>query len=333
MIAASAPGKVVLSGEYAVLDGAPAICMAIDRRARAVIGASDSDVSTVAAASYTKDIGRFRSKDGILEWLQGQSAFSVVDSVWRIANVADAPALAINLDSSEFVDDGTGLKIGIGSSAAITVALVMALKGSDDSANIATITTIAQRAHADFQGGIGSGVDIACSLTGGLIEYRIAGASTTRLEWPEGLKARLIWTGQPANTRDKLSQLEATVSKPSRVRLAGSSEDMALAWRSADAGKILVAYHEYIECLAEFSIDHNLGIFDAGHSEIRRAASAENLIYKPCGAGGGDVGIVLGSDALQLDTFARQLASKYTVLDWGLSATGAIIEESKAEKE
>lgn len=328
-IAASAPGKVVLSGEYAVLDGAPAICMAIDRRARAVIGASDSDITTVEAAKHTKDIGRFRGKDGVLEWSQGQSAFSVVDSVWRIANVADAPALAIHLDSSEFVDGGTGLKIGIGSSAAITVALVMALKGRDDSANIATI---AQRAHAEFQGGIGSGVDIACSLTGGLIEYRVAGASTTRLDWPERLNARLVWTGQPASTRDKLSQLDATVSKPSRVRLAGASEDIALAWRSGDAGKILAGYHEYIECLSEFSIDHNLGIFDAGHSEIRRAASTENLIYKPCGAGGGDIGIVLGSDALQLDAFARQLATKYTVLDWGLTAMGAMIEESTVEE-
>ena len=31
---ASAPGKAVLSGEYAVLQGAPAIAMAVDCRAR-----------------------------------------------------------------------------------------------------------------------------------------------------------------------------------------------------------------------------------------------------------------------------------------------------------
>ena len=36
-IVATAPGKVVLSGEYAVLDCAPAICMAINYRARATI--------------------------------------------------------------------------------------------------------------------------------------------------------------------------------------------------------------------------------------------------------------------------------------------------------
>ena len=36
-VTASAPGKVVLSGEYAVLSGAPAICMAVNRRATVTI--------------------------------------------------------------------------------------------------------------------------------------------------------------------------------------------------------------------------------------------------------------------------------------------------------
>jgi mevalonate kinase len=39
-IVASAPGKAVLLGEYIVLDGAPALVMACERRCRAVIGPS-----------------------------------------------------------------------------------------------------------------------------------------------------------------------------------------------------------------------------------------------------------------------------------------------------
>jgi phosphomevalonate kinase len=320
---ASAPGKVVLSGEYAVLDGAPAICMGVNRRARVVIDSTDAEFSTVEAPGYTSASGRFQVSGGVLRWQEGQDDFGVVDSVWRISGLADKPSHAIALDSGEFIDDDTGQKIGIGSSSAITVALVAAMQNATEGSNIAML---AQRAHADLQGGVGSGVDVACSLRGGLIEYRMEGAATVALRWPDGLHSRLIWTGRAASTREKLSLLDAAVSKPSRVRLAGASEDIARAWRSGSAGKILNQYHHYIECLQDFSVDHDLGIFDAGHADILHAASADNLIYKPCGAGGGDVGIVFGTDEQQLDTFARQLMRKYRVLDWQLSDTGAIVE-------
>ena len=323
-IVASAPGKVVLSGEYAVLDGAPAICMAIERRALVVMTVIDDEFSTVRAAAYTDEIGRFRAADGVLHWQHGREIFAIVDSVSRIADVTLA-SLNIDLDSSEFIDAATGQKIGIGSSAAITVALMAAATGTVDSAKIAIL---AQRAHADLQGGVGSGVDIACSLNGGLIEYRIEGASVAALTWPEGLHYRLVWTGRAASTRDKLSKLDTAISKPSRVRLAGASERMALAWRSFDAARIISEYRFYNESLLEFSVDHDLGILDAGHAELQQAASADNLVYKPCGAGGGDIGIVFGTNELQLDTFAKRLASRFTVLDWRLSETGAVIEEA-----
>ena len=45
----SAPGKVILSGEYAVLDGAPAVVMAVDRRARVSVSAGSGDWHRVSA--------------------------------------------------------------------------------------------------------------------------------------------------------------------------------------------------------------------------------------------------------------------------------------------
>ena len=51
-VTASAPGKVIVSGEYAVLDGAPAICMAVNRRARVSIVAADASRHTVSAPGY-----------------------------------------------------------------------------------------------------------------------------------------------------------------------------------------------------------------------------------------------------------------------------------------
>ncbi|NQV87018.1 MAG: hypothetical protein HQ492_08080 [Woeseiaceae bacterium] len=135
-----------------------------------------------------------------------------------------------------------------------------------------------------------------------------------------------------ASTRDRLRTLDAALSKPSRARLASASEAMAMAWNSGDAGSLLDEYRGYCEHLHQFSVDHHLGIFDAGHNELWQAASAENLVYKPCGAGGGDIGILLGTDEATLDAFAARLAKNYTILDCKLSSVGVKMNASKAER-
>jgi len=327
-VVSSAPGKIVLSGEYAVLDGAPAIVMAVNRRARAALIDIDGGISQVRAPGYTEEIGRFASLDGDFRWLGGQVPFGVVDAVWRAADAFQLGAQLIDLDTSNFIDAEHHRKIGIGSSAALTVALCAAIRRSTDAG---TIMAVAQRAHADLQGGVGSGVDIACSLSGGLIGYRVEGASVTALGWPEGLSYRVIWTGVSASTRDKLSKLNTGISRPSRVRLVGAAEGMAQAWQSADADRIIKQYRSYNEHLRRFSVDHDLGIFDAGHEEIWRAAGDVHLSYKPCGAGGGDVGILFGTDETALDSFIEELPAGHVVLDCRLSHDGAMIESSKED--
>ena len=97
-VIASAPGKIVLSGEYAVLFGAPAICMAVDRRAVAI----------------TKDGTDSKCR---LETpgLAGGDPFAIVEAVCG----GQRPPLDIMLDTRAFSDAGG--KLGIGSSAALTV--------------------------------------------------------------------------------------------------------------------------------------------------------------------------------------------------------------------
>jgi len=326
VVVASAPGKVVLSGEYAVLDGAPAICMAVDRRARVALADASGEFSQVRAPGFTDTVGRFESADGYLRWHSGQKVFKIVDSVLRAADALLDGARTIDLDTAEFNDTVRRQKIGIGSSAALTVALCAAVKCSTEAASI---LAVAQRAHRDLQGGAGSGVDIACCLTGGLIEYRMEGTSLTPLNWPDGLAYRLIWTGVPTSTAGKLAKLNAGISKPSRVRLVSASEGIASAWKDGDTDQIIKKYRDYNEQLRQFSVDHDLGIFDAGHDELWRAANDAPLTYKPCGAGGGDVGILLGMDETAVNSFASALAGKYSVLDFRLTQVGAMTEETE----
>ena len=137
---ASAPGKIVISGAYAVLEGAPAIASAVDRFVVA-------DTAGVAA----------RPTPEVLAALGG------------------APAPAFDA-SALFSGDK---KLGLGASAAILVASLaaraVAERGPLSDLELATaVFPNALRAHALAQGG-GSGVDVAAAAFGGTIVFRRGG--------------------------------------------------------------------------------------------------------------------------------------------------------------
>ena len=296
-VLASAPGKVVLSGEYAVLHGAPAVCMAVNRRAVARVSKTNTEWNSVSAPGYSTVEGRFVHEKAAPRWLQGGDEFPLVDAAWRTLAPSGDDCLHIELDTRAFHDKASGAKLGLGSSAALTVALTAALAPSGK------LLDSALRVHRRLQSGVGSGVDVATSLSGGLLEYRMQGATCSSLSWPEGLFYRLVWSGVPASTASKLQRLQERGHRQSQDALLRSAASMASAWRSATT--VLKQLPDYIETLREFSDDYDLGIFAAGHDKLVAEALAAGLVYKPCGAGGGDVGILMGTNNEQLDEFLK----------------------------
>jgi len=331
---ASAPGKVVLSGEYAVLVGAPAVCMAIDRRAHVTITASDTEHHVVSRVGKNVELCRFKSRDGVIEWIDAGDDFALLEAVWETVGFTPTSNVSLQLDTSEFSDVATGNKTGIGSSAALTVALTAALcelNSGELSSSAAQPATTAFDAHQKFQDGRGSGVDIATSFAGGLIEYVMNGRETHQLTWPDELAYALIWTGAPASTMQKLDRLARSKPRPSRAALVYSARRLGKAWRKGRADNILNEYHDYINVLREFSVDHDIGIFDAGHAELVLAARAAGLVYKPCGAGGGDVGIVLADSAAAVESFlGAALGGSSKVLDARLDVKGMQVERTNS---
>lgn len=298
-VVASAPGKVVLSGEYAVLDGAPAICMALNRRAIAKVDESPDGQCHVATPGYA-----------------GDDRFRIVEAVCGGAR----PARSIELDTREFSEKGS--KTGIGSSAALTVALVAALGKSEN------VFVKALLAHSELQGGAGSGVDVAAAVHGGLFEYEMKTRSVSHIDWPEGLSWRLIWTGVAASTEAKLAKLAKYGGGPSRSALGLASYGMAEAWRSGDTNRILIEYVAYIGVLRQFSVDHDLGIFDAGHEQLTDAATLNGLVYKPAGAGGGDIGVLFGRNESELERFVAKNSNLFhAVLACDLDSDGVRLEQ------
>jgi phosphomevalonate kinase len=315
-ITASAPGKFVLAGEYAVLDGAPAICVAVDRRAVVTVGTHDGDHHVVSAPGFTAATGRFRVESGKLSWLDGGRDFGLLEAVWNASRPATAGrCLAISLDTAVFRDPGSGSKIGLGSSAALTVALATALDalGGD---------------HRLFQGGAGSGVDIACSIAGGTVEYRLEGRQATPVEWPAGLYFSVFWSGISAATGGRLARFADQPGSPSRSELSEASASVAAAFERGQAAEVIAALGAYTEALLRFDAAHGLGIFDAGHKPLAERAAEAGIVYKPCGAGGGDIGVALATSRASLASFEKTAArSGFKRLALSIDPRGALLHD------
>ncbi len=327
---ASAPGKAVIAGEYAVLDGAPALSMALNRRAQVRIDDVDDSVSRVTAPGYIDGCFRFRTNaDADIVWLDelpAADALRLFEIVWKRAGISQADNWSIILDTTEFFDAAGGCKLGLGSSAALATALAAALR--DLTAHPADNDSLATAAHRDFQQGAGSGVDIATATAGGLIRYQI-GVPPQPLRWPAGLFYRLLWSGVAVSTTGKLQQLDRQLSGESRERLGAVSGEVANVWAEGRPGTLLPILRRYVSTLQDFSIDHGLGIFEAGHQElVARAKSHPNVVYKPCGAGGGDIGIVLAESKTDIERFTAEASrAGFVPLEVELDPHGVRIED------
>jgi len=324
-IAASAPGKFVLSGEYAVLDGAPAICVAVDRRAVVVIEPQDADHHVVRAPGFTTAVGRFSTAAGELTWLGDGRDFGLFESVWNVSRPVRADrSLAISLDTDAFRDPGKGSKIGLGSSAALAVALATAL----DSLGGESAAKVAHAAHRQFQGGSGSGIDVACSIAGGAIEYRMEKHRSKPVHWPGDLHFSVLWSGVAVATRGRLTRFADHPDSAARSALSGASAAVAAAFGSGEAASVLAALRDYTQALLRFDGTHGLGIFDAGHASLAELAAGEGVVYKPCGAGGGDIGVALAMDRASLASFGDVAArSGFARLALNIDPRGAMLHD------
>ena len=276
-IGASSPGKALLCGEYAVLEGAPAVVAAVDRR---------------VSVAWSDD-----PRPMPLE----------VETTLRLAEAELGPLpRALSLDAKGLQQNG--VKLGLGSSAAAAVATAGAsfsTHGRDlaDSEVLQRVFSLALEGHASIAPQ-GSGVDVAASAFGGFLRFaRTKDAiETRRLERPSSLTICLVWTGHAARTSElvgkvqRLRRDDPDTYREHMGRLSELSGRFASAFEAGKAAEVIVEAGSYGTAMGALGTASGAAILDTRLERAAELAARFSGSAKPCGAGGGDVAIAFFLD-------------------------------------
>ncbi len=329
IVAARAPGKLAVLGEYAVLSGAPALVMAVDRECLAEIGP--------AADGRRRVETRFPvpTRHEAAPW--AETGVALVDLV--CAALAPAPgsergaAWHALLDSGAFHAGGT--KLGLGSSAAALCAFAgaWALWTVQPAPSLERLVDL----HRRFQGGSGSGFDVAAALAGGVIEFRLDAEFRPHfgsVRMPNSVGFASIFTGRSASTPNLVGRYQAwSAERPMDAAeqfsiMKGIAEAACAAVREGDARGLLRSVDDYGAQLERLGAAIGAAIVTAEHRAVGVLARRYGVVYKVSGAGGGDLGLALGDDPDALAAFAREAGKNgYLAVNLHMARRGLTVEE------
>jgi phosphomevalonate kinase len=260
-----APGKVVLSGAYAVLERAPAIVAAVDRYVLA-------------------DTGR--------------RAVFVTPEVQCAVGVDRAPFIdASSLRSGD-------RKLGLGSSAAMVVASLAALTLADhpelDDATLAErVLPAALRAHREAQGG-GSGIDVATSALGSTRVCWLDNAGkvlSREIALPAGVHIDVYSSSTAARTSDMLARVRVFAkSTPTGYTdiIASLTDASRRAVNATRPEAFSEALRDQVIELSSLGDWSGAPIVPEWLREMAGRAHPDGVVVMPSGAGGGDVVLCVG---------------------------------------
>jgi len=306
MITYSAPGKIYLFGEHAVVYGEPAIACAIDLRVYVSVELASSGKITIDAMDK-------RANCSGEEFKYVCCAAKIIKRLFEM-------------------DFGAEIKVrsevpprqGLGSSAAVTVSTVKALTESlgielDDE----TVANIGYKVENEVQGKA-SAADTFVSSTGGVV--LVEGAKTSRLSQPD-LPIIIGATGIERSTRDVI----AFVSNLKKKYPTVVSNVMSLIGDITRFGEQKLADGDLVKVGELMNINQglleSLGVSDVVLSKlIYSARTAGALGAKITGAGRGGCVLAITTDG-NVDHVTQTMAKQGAlVLTTAISSSGLRIE-------
>ncbi len=308
--ALSAPSKLFLSGEYAVLWGGVARVLAVGPRAAALVRSRDDRTVELLTGD-----GRLLGVSTPLgcRWdgeVTGPMRFAAraMDVVYR-AHGRESLGLSLALSPSALGPHGR--KLGTGTSARTTVLAVEAVAGV---LGVQPTLPLALLAHAEAQGGRGSGADVVAASVGTLVRYR---------RWPveqvqsserplqvalrdagpvdvvrTGLSPAFLsyaFAGQSADTPGMIAAAERALDERLRPAFVAESNVLGDALEEALRASSFQAVREACESLQQLLASLGTVVTPALERILQLAKSAGST-GKVSGAGGGDGCLLVSPD-------------------------------------
>jgi phosphomevalonate kinase len=346
-----APGKLIILGEYAVLEGAHALVAAVKRYAEITIEQSEDNQNhlyfenlNISDISFTFDsAGTFCFQESKQPESQERVKFvtEICQVAYQFLKKLDRSLLPFKckLDTSQFYLDFDESKLGLGSSAALSVALYVALcKYAGYSDLEKNLFSIVLSAYHKAQGNLGSGIDIAASIFGGILDYQIKGNDFSpeyhweKLDIDRTIQFIPIWSGHSASTREFLRLLNEyrkhseQYYRETLQRLVVLANNGCTAYREGQNDDFFKIVHDYFEQLQQLSRKSGIPIISDEHNRIAQVVMKAGGVYKPSGAGGGDLGIAFcRSDSTSKKIQQSIFDSEFDIVNLGIDTQGVTL--------
>ncbi len=316
---ASAPGKLLLAGEYAVLDGPPAVVVAVNRRAQAHV------------------TGKPQQLSAFLQAAQDQLA-----NCYGADHPATIAAGTVVVDSHALRNDD-GIKLGLGSSAAATVAAITAaLAEGNEPIDPDQLHTLAFRAHASAQaprGSRGSGADIAACVYGGalVVKRELVGddepIAARPIELPKQLVIVPVWAGTAADTPSLVAKVRELRDHDREAydaaigQIAQAATLLIAACEADDAAAAVAAVARGNDVIAHLGAVAKVALIQPGHIELAGVALRCGGSAKPTGAGAGDISIAAFTNGADAERFRQEISALGMILPaLNVDPTGAGVD-------
>jgi mevalonate kinase len=319
---ASAPGKLMLFGEHAVIYGYPCIVTAVDIRVTVLIRQLPANLVSISTPELPEPFEI--SVSGLVAANSLPAAVSFVGLAVRKFWEFTGHRFGVEVQTSdEFVDSS-----GLGSSSAVTVATIQALAAltgreltNDQIFKLSFDTVLAA------QRGRGSGFDVAAAVYGRTIYFQNRGEVIEPIEDID-LPLMTIYSGVKASTTQYVGHV-ATLYQQYRphverifANIAAIVDDARQALRSGDwheLGQLMNFNQGYLQALGVST--EPLDVLVA----FLRSNGAWGA--KLSGAGGGDCVIGVVPPERQPDITALiKRSSGYSLIPAGLNADGVRLE-------